>query len=224
MMSFAPTSRGRRGLTLFEMVATLALLAILSTVIVVNVEANSRPGGDTARIDHAAAGLARLSDAIARYNLGERGDTSFTWKISGIANKHGGVYPASLSELTNKISGTSLNSCGGQIGATLASGWTRHFFMRYIAPGGTLKIAEGFVANDQLQRFNTDGTASTVTSSTTVPGTLAIVMQNVALSDAEALALRMEGDQSGGHLSVVRFTANGTAPVTVYYHIAIHGC
>jgi hypothetical protein len=188
-------------------------------------EANSRVGGDVDRVDHAAAVLEQLRDAIGRYNLGERGDTSYTWRMSGLTNKRGGVNPRSLSQLTNQVTSTGLNSCGLQVGSTVAANWLRNFYIQPLATGATFKIADGFVANDQLERFDAAGNPSTInTANFTTPGTLAIVMTNVSLSDAQALAARMEGDQSGGALSVVRFTANGDAPVTVRYHIAIHGC
>ena len=74
-------------------------------------------------------------------------------------------------------------------------------------------------------RFNPDGSVSTINVADVLsPGTLAIVIPNVSLSDAQQLVLRMEGDQSGGIFSVVRFTPSGNAPVTVFYHVAIHGC
>jgi hypothetical protein len=53
-------------------------------------------------------------------------------------------------------------------------------------------------------------------------------MPDVSLADAEALAALMEGDQpsplGSGNFAVVRFTPSGNSPVTVRYHMAIHGC
>jgi prepilin-type N-terminal cleavage/methylation domain-containing protein len=215
----------RAGLTLLEVLATVAILAILTTVVVLSVEASSRVGGENERIDHAAYVLEELRDALVRYNMGDRGDTSFTWRISGLANKRGGINPGALSQLTTQITSTSLNSCGLAYGATPPTNWLRNFYTQPIAPGGTFKIADGFVANDQLVRYKPDGTLSTISSADVLtPGTLAIVMPNVSLSDAQALAKRMEGDQTGGNFSVVRFTPSGNAPVTVSFHMAIHGC
>jgi prepilin-type N-terminal cleavage/methylation domain-containing protein len=214
----------RAGVTLVEVVVAMAVLLIIAVPIVMNVEASSRTGGENARIDQAAYVLEKLRDAIARYNLGDRGDTSFTWRISGLANLRGGINPGRLSHLTTKILSTDVNSCGATYGATPPTNWNRNFYTQFIPTTG-FKIAEGFIANDQLQRFNANGTASTVTApNTTTPGTLAIVIPNVALRDAEGLALRMEGDLSGGNMSVVRFTPSGNAPVTVFFHMAIRGC
>src|SRR5205823_1865904 len=106
-----------------------------------------------------------------------------------------------------KISAADLNSCGGSF--TTSANWTQNFFSQPIAVNGTFKIADGFVANDQLVRFNPAGVAANLapTSSVTGAGTLAIVIPNVALSDAQALAALMEGDQptplGSGNFAVV---------------------
>ena len=230
----------RSAVTLVEVVVTVAILAIFTTVIVVNLEGSGRSGGNAKRIEGAARVLERLRDAAVRYNYGDpsatgvndrgiAGDTSFTSKISGTGNDRGGVNPGRLSDLTNRIASTDLNSCGGAYGA-LANNWTQNFFMQPLATGGTFKIADGFIANDQLERYNTAGVLTNLspTSSVRGAGTLAIVIPNVSLADAEALSALMEGDQpvpaGSGNFAVVRFTPSGNAPVTVRYHIAIHGC
>src|SRR5258708_17064500 len=225
------------GVTLAEVVVTDASLAALGRAVVLSVEAASRPGGEAKRIADAARTLEKIRDGAVPYNFGDPdpasaraigGDSSFTSKISGIGNLSGGVNPDQLSELTNKLVSTSLNSCGGTI--TNYLNWTQHFYTQPIAIGGTIKIANDFVANDQLVRYNPAGVVANLspTSSVTGAGTLAIVMPNVALSDAQALAALMEGDQpsplGSGNFAVVRFTPSGNAPVTVSYHIAIHGC
>jgi type II secretory pathway pseudopilin PulG len=237
-------SRGKRGfrrsaITLIEVVVAVAILAIFATVIIGSVEGSARSGGNARRIESAAIMLERLRDAAVRYNFadpsatgvnnrGIAGDTSFTSKISGAGNSRGGVNPSRLSQLTNRIATTDLNSCGGTFGA-LASNWTQNFFIQPIA-GGTFKIADGFVANDQLERYNAAGVLTNLSPTSTVTGggTLAIVMQDVSLADAEALAALMEGDQpsplGSGNFAVVRFTPSGSSPVTVRYHMAIHGC
>ena len=241
MLSRAERLRPRTGgVTLVEVVVSLAILAIFGTVVIANVEGSARTGGEAKRIADAAKVLERLRDATVRYNFGDpsltglttrniAGDTSFTSKISGLANLRGGVNPARLSYLTNKIATTDLNSCGGTL-AAVATNWTQNFFTQPIAPGGTFKIADGFVANDLMVRYNPAGAPAVLapTSSVVGAGTLAIVIPNVALSDAEALAALMEGDQptplGSGNFAVVRFTPSGNAPVTVFYHMAIHGC
>jgi len=230
----------RSAVTLVEVVVTVAILAIFATVVLSSVAGSARTGGDAKRIADAAAMLERIRDAAARYNFGDPstggisgrailGDTSFTSKISGPGNLRGGVNPSRLSQLTNRIATTDLNSCGGAFGA-LASNWTQNFFNQPIEVGGTFKITDGFIANDQLERYNPAGAQANLapTSSVTGAGTLAIVIPNVSLADAQALAALMEGDQptplGSGNFAVVRFTPSGNAPVTVRYHMAIHGC
>ena len=224
VLSTPRSSRSRFGVTLLEVVTAMAILLILAVPLVLSVEASSRTGGENERIDRAAYVLEKLRDAIARYNLGDRGDTSFTWRISGLTNQRGGINPGRLSHLTTKILSTDLNSCGLAYGATPPTNWNRNFYTQFIPTTG-FKIADGFIANDVLQRFTRSGAASTISSADfTTPGTLAIVMPNVALRDAQALVLRMEGSLVGDSMSVVRFTPSGDAPVTVFFHMAIHGC
>jgi len=239
MLSRGQGAPRRSAVTLIEVVVTVAILAIFTTVIVVNVEGSSRIGGNADRIQEAAQVLERIRDAAVRYNFGDpslaglmnrnvAGDTSFTSKISGTANLRGGINPGKLSQLTNKIANTDLNSCGGAL--TTFANWTQNFFNQPIAVNGTFRLADGFVANDQLERYNPAGVLANLapTSSVTGAGTLAIVIPNVSLADAEALAALMEGDQpsplGSGNFAVVRFTPVGNAPVTVRYHMAIHGC
>ena len=224
--STSPRTRDtRRGVTLLEAVVTVGILGVLASVIVLGVEASSRTGGEVRRIDEALATLARLRDASIRYNLGNRGDTSFTYMISGTP---GGVNPGRLSQLTTRIVATSalsLNSCGLQFTSGQALKWTHNFYSSPITSSTPFRIADGIYADDTLARYNPAGVPTHLASADLVtPGTLAIVMRNVSISDAQALQERVEGDQSGGIFSIIRFTPNGTAPVTVYYHMAIHGC
>lgn len=215
----------RAGFTLLEVIVAAAILGILATIVVLGVEGSSRGGGEAARVDEAAATLAALRDASVRYNLGERGDASFTWTIGNNAFK--GVNPGRLSQLTNKITVSDLNSCGGTFSALEAANWLRNFYSRPISSSTPFRIADGFMADDQLVRFNVNGTAEADpgnTSNNVTPATIAIVMRNVALRDAQALETRMEGDNTRTSSSVLRFTPNGNAPITVYYHMAVHGC
>src|SRR5438552_8477072 len=103
-----PHARIPRGVTLLEVIVTVAILGVLASVIVLGVETSSRLGGEAKRIDDAAFVLAKLRDASVRYNLGignsQAGggqvvvirDTSFTAKISGGGNLFGGVNPGRL--------------------------------------------------------------------------------------------------------------------------------
>ncbi len=217
-----------RGVTLLEVVVTLAILAVLGTVIVPAVETSSRIGGEAKRVDDAVSVLAALRDASVRYNLGSVGDASFTRTIGLVP---GGINPGRLSHLTNQIGASDFNSCGFPYTGTQAGRWIASFHRDVIVsstPMSTYQIAPGFIADDTLARYNQAGDplhlSSTASTILTAPGTLAIVMRGVALSDAQALAARMEGDRTGGVNSIVRFTPNGILPINVYYHMEIHGC
>lgn len=231
----------RTGVTLFEVVVSVAILAVFATVVLVHVGSSGRTGDDAKRVEDAAKMLERLRDAAVRYNFGDpsltglnsrniNGDTSFTAKISGIGAVRGGVNPSKLSQLTTKITTSDVNSCGGAFNSSQANSWQQNFFSQPIPVGGTFKLADGFIANDALERYNPAGVLTNLspTTSVTGAGTLAIVIPNVSLADAQALAMLMEGDQpsplGSGNFAVVRFTPSGNAPVTVRYHMAIHGC
>jgi prepilin-type N-terminal cleavage/methylation domain-containing protein len=217
----------RSGFTLLEIVVAAAILGILATMVVIGVEGSSRVGGEAKRIDEAAANLAALRDAAVRYNLGDRADTSFTWAISGLGAPAKGFNPGRLSQLTTKITGSDANSCGGFFGVAQTTGWVRNFYSSPISSTTPLRIADGFYADDKLQRFDVNGNAQAnpgTTNDVITPATLAIVMQNVALADAQALELRMEGDHTRLSSSVLRFTPNGNSPITVFYHMGVHGC
>ena len=217
-----------RGFTLMEVVVSVAILAVLAGIIVVSVEGSSRIGGQAKRVDDAARVLIALRDASVRYNLGGTGRPSFTWEVSppapAVVPTSKGVNPGKLSHLTTAILATDLNSCGYAYGATTAANWKSNYYHQPITTG-TFRIADGFVADDQLKRYDITGTPNNFTVGDALsPGTLAIVMREVALSDALALADRMEGRPNAGIGSVIRFTANGNAPITVEYHMGVHGC
>ncbi len=210
----------RPGVSLLEVLVAIAIMTVVSAMILVGV-ATSRSGGGAARVDKAVLVLAKLGDASVRYAGLNNKDSSFTQRIGGPA---GGVNPGKLSQLTTKIvSGVDKNSCGSTYTSGEAALWTRVFYFQPVPTAG-FKVSDGFYANDALVRYNVAGTPTVIAGTDfTTPGTLAIVMPNVSLEDAEALAARVEGDQKGV-IGAVRFTPNGNAPVTVYYHWNIHGC
>lgn len=214
----------RSGVTLLEIVVALAIIVVISGTIFLSVGSSSRTSGDAKRVDEAAATLAALADALAKYSnmstVAAR-DQSFARTISGDAN--GGVNPGRLSYLSTRILATDRDSCNALYSAAEVLRWVGPFYSTPIPPTG-LKIAEGFFANDLMVRHDQAGLPSTTPADILrTPGTLAIVMPNVAIDDARALLLAVEGEQNGTS-GAVRFTAAGDAPVTVSYHVAIHGC
>lgn len=235
-----PRRNGVTGATLIEVVVAVAIVAVIAAVIGLAVGSSSRAGGTVQRIDRTAMVLANLADATvnfanADFNAAPR---AFSQQVGGL--NPGGVNPGRLSQLYNPITQTDVNnitnrnSCGGAFLASQVTLWTNGtnatnggpFYPRPITTAG-FKIADGFFADDTLSRYNPAGVVTKVpaggVNDFSTPGTLAIVMRNVAIDDAVALATSVEGDQAGV-VGAVRFTRNGTAPVTVYYHMAMHGC
>lgn len=223
---------------MIEMVVALALVAIIGVTVVVvtsgGVGAGGLGGGDeTDHIEKAARTLQDLSEAVALWtNRGTGVPTSFFQKV--------GVNPGTLSHLSFPITTTQRNSCGrstpltnqSRYSSAQANRWDASYFRQELPTAGFL-IAPGFFARDTLLRysavFNPAGPPYFqqqyfTTSDNSTPGTLAVVIPNVRYQDAIALAQRVEGDTMG-IWGAVRFTRNPTnAPVTLEYHIAIHGC
>ena len=215
----------RAGVSLLEILVTSVILGVIGLVVYQNEAAVTKVGSDVARIDQAAQVLAELADALGR-TTGTGGVTSFNQYI-GQANSTGTSNAGKLSYLTRPITNTDLNSCMYTYSTSEANRWITPYYHRIIPATGFL-IAPGFYAQDSLIRFNGIATPTTVANRPAANdarsfGTIAIVIPNVSASDAQALANRVEGDQSGV-AGAVRYTSNGTGNVTIYYHITIRGC
>ncbi len=211
----------RVGLTLLEVVVTIAILGIIAVPITLNFASSSRGGGESARLDQAAIQLAKIADAAARFSGIQAGTPSF----SQVLFVGGGTNPGRLSQLTTEVTAASLNACGGTFtsGPTL---WKGPFY-NWLIPTTGFKITDGFFADDTLSRYDSVGAVRKIPPSSTNQnrtswGTLAIVIQNVSRSDALGLRTRLEGTSTVTTGSV-RFADTGD-PVTVYYHFNIHGC
>lgn len=229
-----PMRMRRLGFTLVEMVVAIAVVSLIGVSIFVVNSTTSRSGlSEQDNIEKAARFLTDLSESAALWTERRSGEpTSFFHVI--------GANPGRLSHLTTPITTNDRNSCGlgtPQQNATRYKNsqvnlWEGQFFRQELPQTGTL-IAPGFFAEDVLLRysavFNPGGPPYFQqeyfpSGDATTPGTLAIVMNNVKYTDAIALAQRIEGDTLG-IFGAVRFTRNtANAPVTVEYHIGIHGC
>lgn len=216
----------RFGTTLLELVVTIAILAAIGGVVYINASSSSTTiGSDVERVDRAARVLGELADAIGR-TTGTGGATSFN-QVIGQANATVSANAGRLSQLTTPITTSDLNSCLYTYSSAEAGRWSIPFYYRFIPRSGFL-IAPGFFVQDSLIRYNSDGTATTVTNRPAANdarsfGTLALVMPNTSRADADALAARVEGDQSG-LLGAVRYNTASTGAVTLFYHFTIRGC
>lgn len=216
----------RTGVTLFEVVITVAILAVIGGVIYINQAAASKLGGEAANVDLAARTLAEIADAAGRVT-GTGGATSFN-QIIGQDKATVTANAKKLSQLSFKISTSQQNSCFYNYTAAEVGRWVQPFYYRLFPTSG-FKIAPGYFAQDELVRYNSIGVVTTVAnrpaeSDHRAVGTVAIVMLNAARSDAIALMNRVEGDQSGV-TGAVRFTPlTGSETVTLEYHFTVRGC
>lgn len=227
------TTRIRRAFTLVEMVVAIAIIGIVGVTVFVSTTTAQRGLAETDNVEKAARTLTDLSEAIALWTERRSGPPTSFFHIIG-------SNPGTLSHLTTPITTSQRNSCARGVPLTNATRygnnqvglWEGQFFRQELPPTGFL-IAPGFFAQDTLLRYssvyNPAGPPYFIeqyfpTGNTTTGGTLAIVMANVKYTDAVALAQRVEGDTMGV-FGAVRFTRNTTnTPVTVEYHIGIHGC
>jgi len=132
------------------------------------------------------------------------------------------VAPGRLSDLTNKISSTAgapnSKNCGGATyNQQRVSRWNGPYWYKEIGPDG-LVLGRRFVAQDSLVSTRFDPVA--YAAGTNLGGFLAIRMLDVPLEDARALALLVDGNDSGSG-GTVRFTPSGTDPVAVTYNIVV---
>jgi prepilin-type N-terminal cleavage/methylation domain-containing protein len=227
--------RSHSGFTLVEMVVAVAIMAVLGvTIFFASASSSSSQRGisDLDNVEKAARTLTDLSEAVALWTTRRLiTPTSFYAIIRS--------NPGTLSHLTFPISTSQGGSCARagltpqtRYTAAMVNRWEGQFFRQELPTTGFL-IAPGFFAKDSLLRysavFNPSGppyfTEEYFTNgNVTTPGTLAIVIPNVKYTDAVALAQRVEGDTMG-IFGAVRFTRNMTnTPVTLEYHIGIHGC
>ena len=181
----------RRGVVLIVAVVTIAVMAVLATVIF----ASLRTGG-VDRIVLAADILFRFKTEI----IGT--DPSFYERLH--------VYPGRLSHLVYPITTADRNSCGQFYKASPdVNNWRGPYHLIPWVSGDPYVLALGIAAQDSTVRTNFSPPGSALA--------LAIVMNDVQLADAQALKARIDG-LSGDTIS---FTPNGDNPVVVHYRIPI---
>lgn len=198
-------ARVRRGFALMFVLMTIVVLLIGAAAIYSNITSAQ----DVVRQQRAAQVLARLVN-----ELGKSGQNpSFAGDI--------GTFPGKISHLVIPITVGQFNDCGnaytgggstGQVGR-----WVGPYHLIPTQTDSPYTIVAGFVAEDTLHRI--PGVAANGSD----PGTLNIVMKNVALSDAQALGMAVDGVTTGAG-PTIKFTPNGNSAVTVFYAKAITGC
>ncbi len=200
-----PGARVRRGFALMFVLMTIVVLLIGAAAIYTNITSAQ----DVVRQQRAAQVLARLVNEFGKSGQ----NPSFAGDI--------GTFPGKISHLVIPISTAQFNDCGnaytgggstGQVGR-----WVGPYHLIPTQTDSSYTIAAGFVAEDTLHRV------PAVAANGSDPGTLNIVMKNVALSDAQALGMAVDGVNTGAGPTII-FTPNGNAAVTVFYSKAITGC
>lgn len=191
-----------------EVVVALSIVSVLAAVIFFSLSLEK--GGDSARIAELSGKLDDLMQAIAGTEITQPA-TSFRQTVK--------VYPGKLTDLTSALTplnaAISDNSCGQPYTNTnvTAADAGRPYYSIEFQTAGT-KLADGFVANNDIVRAD---------PATTTRSTLAIQFPNVTSDDAQALDAYMDGITDGNN-GAIRYTLNGTNPVTVSYLIAVRGC
>ncbi len=171
----------------FALFTAVILIAVMAVLSVVVFVAFAGDN-DRERIERTADVLHRLVAAMDT----TKSVTSFGANV--------GKWPGKLSQLVIPITGAAPDlSCSG---ATFtAANWKGPYYLAPIPTTG-YPIAAGFTANDALVKVNTL--------------TLAIVMPNVSLKDAQSLGLEVENKATGAGPVVVFSSTN---PTTVQYRL-----
>ena len=160
----SPGIAKRPGFALFTALVTIAVIAVLATVIVLSLNV------DFNRIAIAQDSLFRFKTEIIGV------PPSFFTRIN--------TYPGHLSDLVQPITTLQTNSCGNFYKSSPdVNNWQGPYHLVPFNPALGYTMARGLVANDSTRRTTfTDATPA-----------LAIVMVDVQLADAQALKARVDG-------------------------------
>lgn len=197
----------RAGFTLVEQLVALAIILILGATLVPHVIASV----DRSRVDQAAATLQAMVDGTTRFNRDVRpfNDTK--------------PFPGSLSQLTTPIasaSASSLDICGSQYSVARANAWKGPYINR-VVPAGGVPISIG-TAQDAFVLVTEPVGDQTATL-------LAVEVTGVTIEQAQALNLRVDGDEptTPEALGTVRWTppaGDGEGLVTLQYLRPVPTC
>lgn len=175
-------------MALMVALVAIAVLVVLATAITANIS------NDFNRILIAADGLSRFKTELVG------SPPSFFERVN--------VYPGHLIDLVEPITTAGTNSCGAAYKSSPdVNNWLGPYHLIPYSPANGYTLAAGIVAQDLTQRTTfTNGALA-----------LAIVMNGVQLSDAQALKSRIDGTTG----DTVAFTPNGPNAITVRYRIPI---
>jgi len=196
----------RRGFSIIEIVTALAVIAVLTGILLSNL--NPETPNDRARYDAAADALQQLGNAIA---------ASEPTKKARSFHQVVGVYPSKLSHLTTPITTADANLCGtsytGTTAGTQTDKWAKAanpFWGRQLLTTGT-PIAPGFIVQDVINRVYPVATTAGNRSNL-----MQLIMRGTTLADAQGLDLAVDGAADGTSGTI---TYSSTDPTDVKYNI-----
>lgn len=184
-------ARARRGFALMIAVVSVAVMAILATVIF-------------ASLTGSGAGFDRITlatDILFRFKTEIIGSPpSFYERIR--------VYPGHLHDLVEPITTSDVNSCGEFYKASPdVNNWLGPYHLIPFNENIGYTLSSGIVAqNATIRTMFTDGALA-----------LAIVMNDITLADAQAMKAKIDGTSG----DTIAFTPNGDNPVVVHYRMPI---
>ncbi len=207
-----PRRSGRRGFSLIEIVTAVAVIAVLTGILLANI--NPETPNDRARYDAAADALRQLANAIA---------ASEPTKTPRSFHQIVGVYPGKLRDLTTAITTASNNLCGdaytgpaGTAGTNMYK-WQKAanpFWGRQLLTTGN-PLVPGFTVQDAIVRKFPVQTGAGSTANA-----MQLVMPSVTLTDAKGLDLAVDGVADGTKGTVQYATPSPiTDPTSVSYTI-----
>ncbi len=184
-------ARARCGFALMIAVVTVAVMAVLATVIFASL------AGGGQGVDR----IVLATDILFRFKTEIIGaPPSFYERIR--------VYPGRLHDLVEPITTSDVNSCGQFYKASPdVNNWLGPYHLIPFNENFGYTLSSGIVAQNATVRTTfTNGALA-----------LAIVMNDITLADAQAMKARIDGISG----DTIAFTPNGDNPVVVHYRMPI---